>query len=62
MSAFLTTGTVAGFLALLSAFSNAIHYPVLGAFLSDPVTAQQLTSVLAGVLALGAGVAKGVHK
>lgn len=58
---YFTSGTIVGGLAIAAALSNAFHYPVLGAFLSDPTTAQSLTSVLTGVLALGAGALKGVH-
>lgn len=56
----ITTGTIAGALALAAALSNAFHYPALGAFFADPTTAAEATSVLTGALALVAGLLKGV--
>jgi hypothetical protein len=58
---FITTGTVAGVLSFIAAMSVSLHMPLLTAFIADPNTASELTSVLVGVMALFAGVSKGIH-
>ena len=61
MPKFLTAGSVAGLLGLGAALSIAFGKPALGAFLSDPSTATTVTAVATGLVALVAGVLKGVE-
>jgi hypothetical protein len=59
--AFLTPGTITGLFSLFSALSVLIGKPALGAFLSDPATAQVATTVFAGGAGLVAGALKGLQ-
>lgn len=62
MGAVLTPGVIVGLFGVAAGVSNALHYPALAAFFSDPTTASQATSLLTAGLALGAGFLKGYHK
>lgn len=55
-----TPGVIGGILAFLGTITIAIGKPALGAFLSDPSTAQTVTAVVTGAIALVAGAAAGV--
>jgi len=55
-----TPGTITGVLAFIAALSVIIGKPALGAFLSDPKTAETLTMVVSGVVALIAGGLGGI--
>ena len=61
MRRFLTPGVLMGALACGGSVASAAGYPILGAFLSDPSTAQAATQVLAGVTGLVAGYLSGVR-
>lgn len=59
MSALFTPGLIAGLLGVVAALSIAFGYPALGAFLTNPDTAQHVTALVAAVLALIAGFSRG---
>jgi len=61
MQSLLSAGTIAGGLACASALATAFHYPALGLFLADPATATTATGIVTGIIALAAGVLKGVE-
>ncbi len=57
----ITPGVIGGILAFLGTITIAIGKPALGMFLSDPSTAQTVTVVLTGAIALVAGAAAGIN-
>lgn len=59
---YVTPGTISAVLAFVAIIAGAFGQESLKAFLNDPSTAQTILSVVGGVLALVAGVAKGVEK
>lgn len=61
MKSLLNPGSIAGVLGFLGMMSVAFGKPALGGFLSDPATAGAVTSVISGVVALGAGFMKGLE-
>ena len=59
---FTSPGIVTGFLSMIGVFSIAMGKPALGSFFQDPNTAQAVTGLVSGCMALTAGFMDGLKK
>lgn len=62
IKSYMTAGTITAVLAFLAIIAGAFGQEGLKTFLADPTTAETILSLVGAVLALVAGVLKGVGK